>query len=106
MSKRKVLANYFSDRIGYMGNDLYDGSYWYAELSKDPNSFDYTTLGGLEYKQILKITYKGKTAYAYKGDERPGDSNHSEISLHHNLAVYLQLEDDFKYVYIEKVEEE
>ncbi|MBQ6261856.1 MAG: hypothetical protein IJK59_11505, partial [Firmicutes bacterium] len=43
----------------------YDGSYWYAELSKDPNSFDYTTLGGLEYKQILKITYKGKTAYAY-----------------------------------------
>ena len=36
MPKGWVLATYFSDSIGCRDNNLYDGGYYYAELSKNP----------------------------------------------------------------------
>ena len=33
---QKVLASYFSDKIGNRNNRLDDGGYYYAELSNDP----------------------------------------------------------------------
>ena len=32
----QVLASVFSDKTGNRDNDLYDGGYYYAELSNDP----------------------------------------------------------------------
>ena len=40
---RKVLASYFSDKIGNHDNRLDDGGYYYAELSNNPK------------KKILKL---------------------------------------------------
>ena len=34
---RKVLASYFSDKIGNHDNRLDDGGYYYAELSTNPD---------------------------------------------------------------------
>ena len=39
----RVLASVFKDKIGNRDNDLYDGGYYYAELSNDPK------------KKILKL---------------------------------------------------
>ena len=61
MSRGWVLATYFSDRIGCQDNDLYDGGYYYAELSKDPYSkpLDFSALGHLRFGHKMRITYKG-----------------------------------------------
>ena len=88
MSKR-VLASWFSDRTGYKGNNLYDGGLYYAELSKDYKRKDFSALGQLPYKAKLKITYNGKSCYAYKGDVGAGGPQHPVIDLHVNLAKRL-----------------
>ena len=87
----KVLASYFSDKIGYRDNNLYDGNYWYAELSKDPfhKPLDFSALGKLPYKYKLDVTYKGKTIRAMKGDVGAGGSHYPKIDLHYKLAKDL-----------------
>ena len=101
----EVLASWFSDRIGCRDNNLYDGGMYYAELSKDYTKKDYSALGNLPFGTPLKITYKGKTVIATKGDVGAGGPNHPKIDLHKNLAKELNF--DFNkgldYVTIKKV---
>ena len=104
MGKRKVLATYFTDKIGYRDNNLYDGKYWYAELSIDYKKKDFKALGGLGYKHKLRVTYKSKSAVAMKGDVGAGGPNHPKIDLHKTLADYLNFTKvGLDYVYIEDV---
>ena len=102
---QKVLASWFSDKIGYRDNDLYDGGLYYAELSVDYKKKDFKALGNLPYRQKLKIAYKGKTVIAYKGDIGAGGPNHPKIDLHVNLANALNFDKNkgLDYVTIEKV---
>ena len=88
MSK-KVLASYFSDKTGNHNNRLDDGGYYYAELSKDYKKKDFKALGGLPNDHKLKITYKGKSLYATKGDVGAGGPNNPKIDLHITLAKAL-----------------
>ena len=86
MGKQKVLATYFTDSIGYKEDNLDDWNYWYSELSNNPSALDYSALGDLPYLYPLKITYKGTSAYAKKGNVGAGGPNHPKIDLHINLA--------------------
>ena len=102
MGKRKVLATYFTDRIGYRSNNLYDGNYWYAELSIDYKKKDFKALGGLGYKHKLRVEYNGRSAVAMKGDVGAGGPNHPKIDLHKTLSDYLGFtRKGLGYVYIE-----
>ena len=98
-----VLASYFSDKIGCKDNDLYDGGLYYAELSLDPAKKDFKALGGLPFGQKLKITYKGKSVIASKGDVGAGGPHHPKIDIHENLAKVLGFEYGLDYVEIEKI---
>ena len=97
----KVLASVFSDKIGNRNNNLYDGGYYYAELSNDPNKKDFKALGGLKNGHNLKITYNGKSVGASKGDVGAGGPNHPKIDLHTNLAKALGFTKGLDYVTIE-----
>ena len=98
-----VLASYFSDKTGCKDNDLYDGGLYYAELSLDPAKKDFRALGGLPFGQKLKITYKGKSVIATKGDVGAGGPHHPKIDIHENLAKALGFEYGLDYVQIEKI---
>ena len=68
-----VLASQFSDSEGcYNNNKLNNGKYYYAELSTNPDApyqqLRFDALGKKKPFQKLKITYKGKTLIAEKGD--------------------------------------
>ena len=104
MSQR-VLASWFSDKIGYRDNNLYDGGLYYAELSVDYKKKDFKALGNLPYRQKLKITYNGKTCIATKADVGSGGPQHPKIDLHVNLANALNFDKNkgLDYVTIEKV---
>ena len=101
---QSVLASWFDDKIGYKDNNLYDGGLYYAELSINYKKKDFS-FGTLPYRQKLKITYKGKSCIAFKGDERPFSPNRPKISLHINLAKALgfDLNKGLDYVTIQKV---
>ena len=86
---QKVLASYFSDKIGNRNNRLDDGGYYYAELSNDPKKKDFKALGGFPNGHRLKITYKGKSLIATKGDVGAGGPRHPKIDLHIKLATDL-----------------
>ncbi len=92
----EVWASEFSDSKGCYDNDLYDGDYYYAELSNNPGAneddLDFSALGGLDKYYRLKITYNGKSEYAYKGDVGRGgkdDGKLRRIDLHKPLAKKL-----------------
>ena len=87
-----VLATCFTDDTGYHDNNLYSGLF-YAELSKDPSKSDYSALGNLPYLHKLKITYKGKSVIAKKGDVGQGGPSHPKIDLHKVLAQALGIND-------------
>ena len=89
---KKVKASFFTDEIGNRNNDLYDGGYYYSELSVDYKKKDYEALGGLPDGHKLKITYKGKTITASKGDVGSGGPEHPKIDLHINLAKALNFD--------------
>ena len=91
---RTVLASYYSGSTGNHDNDLNDGGYYYAELSKDPKKRDYKALGGLKNGHKLKITYKGKSVIATKGDVGAGGPKHPKIDLHITLANALDFDFD------------
>ena len=104
MPKGWVLASYFTDEIGCRDNNLYDGGYYYAELSNDPFSrpLDYSALGNLKFGHRLKITYNGKTIIATKGDVGAGGKNYPKIDLHYTLAKALGfINKGLDYVHIE-----
>ena len=102
-NSQNVLASYFNDKTGCRGNNLYDGGLYYAELSINPAQKDFKALGGLPFGQKLKITYKGKTVIASKGDVGAGGPNHPKIDLHENLAKTLGFGYGLDYVQIEKI---
>ncbi len=86
---KNVLASVFSDKIGCRDNNLYDGGYYYVELSEDYTKKDFKALGGLSFGQKLRITYNRKTVIASKGDIGTGGHNYPKIDLHINLANAL-----------------
>lgn len=94
----RVLASEFSDSKGcYNDNRLDDGKNYYAELSTNPDAedrkYDYSALGNLKKNYRLKITYKGKSEYAFKGDVGRGKKEKNgeirKIDLHSTLARKL-----------------
>ena len=91
MPRGTVKATYFSDKKGCRGNNLYDGGYYYAELSKNPfkKPLDFSALGGLKFGHKLKITFNNKTLVASKGDVGAGGKNYPKIDLHYTLAKAL-----------------
>ena len=90
----RVLASVFKDKTGNNDNDLYDGGYYYAELSG--------RLGNLKNGYPLRISYGGRTVTAYKGDVGRGGPRNPSIDLHINLARALGFPtDDLDYVIIE-----
>ena len=98
-----VLASYFDSETGCRNNDLFDGGLYYAELSLDPEKKDFKALGGLKFGQKLKITYKGKTVIASKGDVGAGGPRLPKIDLHKTLADTLGFKNGLDYVEIEKI---
>ena len=102
---QRVLASWFSDKTGYRDNNLNDGGLYYAELSIDYKKRDFRALGGLPYRQKLRIKYKGRTCIALKGDVGSGGPAHPKIDLHINLAKRLgfDLKKGLDYVTIEKI---
>ena len=101
-NSQTVLASYFVDAKGYKGDDLYKG-YYYAELSIDYKKKDFKALGGLPYGQKLRITYKGKSVIASKGDVGAGGPNHPKIDIHAHLAEALGFPNSLDNVQIEFV---
>ena len=99
----KVLASMFKDKTGCKNNNLYDGGLYYAELSINPAQKDFRVLGGLPFGQKLRITYKGRSVIASKGDVGSGGPYHPKIGLHINLANALGFYNGLDYVQIEKV---
>ena|SRR3990167_1694133 len=87
-----VKASVFYDKIGTRDNNLYDGKLYYAELSKDPKAKDFSALGKLKFGQALRVTYKGKSVIAYKGDVGAGGPQLPAIDLHINLAKALNFD--------------
>ena len=83
---KKVLASYFSDSMGNHNIRLDDGWYYYTELSNDPEKKDFKALGVLKNDHALKITYKGKTLIATKGDVGADGPKHPKIDFHIKLA--------------------
>ena len=100
---KNVLASVFSDKIGCRDNNLYDGGYYYIELSEDYTKKDFKALRGLPFGQKLRITYNGKTVIASKGDVGTGGYNHPKIDFHINLANALGFNKGLDYVQIEKI---
>ena len=102
---QRVLASSFSDKTGYRDNNLNDGGLYYAELSIDYKKRDFRALGGLPYRQKLRITYNGRSCIAYKGDVGSGGPRHPKIDLHVNLANALKFDKNkgLDYVTIQKV---
>ena len=65
---------------------------------------NFKALGGLPYRQKLKVAYNGKSAIAKKADIGAGGKNHPKIDLHKTLSDYLGFtKKGLGYVTIEKV---
>ena len=108
----QVWATEFPDSQGCYGNKLNDGKNYYAELSTNPNEpnskkLNFNALGGLGKFHKLKITYKGKSEYAIKGDvgrggidNVNGEKRLRKIDLHKTLARKLNF-NGLDYVTIE-----
>ena len=101
-NSQNVLASVFSDKIGCRDNNLYDGGYYYAELSEDYTKKDFKALLGLSFGQKLRIIYNGKII-ASKADVGVGGRNHPKIDLHINLSNNLGINKGLDYVQIEKI---
>jgi hypothetical protein len=86
---QRVLASCFTDRIGNRDNNLYDGGSYYAELSRNPRRRDYSALGKLPNGHRLRITYKGRSIIASKGDVGAGGPRLPKIDLHVEAAKRL-----------------
>lgn len=89
---KDVGASYYSGATGYKGDSL-PGTYSYAELG------DGNALGGLDHKQKLAISYKGKTVVAEKLDIGAGgdpvDGKERAIDLYQNkTANYLGVDSE------------
>ncbi len=108
----EVWASEFSDSEGCYDNDLYDGDYYYAELSTNPGAnkknLDYSALGGLGKYHKLRISYNGESVIAYKGDKGRGGIDNGKlrrIDLHKTLARRLGFS-GLDYVTIEEVDDD
>lgn len=82
----RVLASVFDDSVGSRDNDLYDGGFYYAELSG--------RLGNLPFGHRLTISYNGRSVIASKADVGKGGPHNPAIDLHINLAKALGFPSD------------
>ena len=99
---QRVLATKFNCSQGYRNINLNDGNYYYAELSNDYKKKDFSALGDLSPRHKLKITYKGKSIIAQKGDVGAGGPRNPKIDLHTKVYQYLGFpQDDDEYVSIQ-----
>ena len=89
LPRQTVIASCFDDKMGYRGNNLYDGGYYYAELSNNYLKPDFSALGNLPYKYKLRISYGGKSVVATKGDIGAGGPHNPKIDLHLEVAQYF-----------------
>ena len=87
--KRKVLASCFSDKKGNHENNLFDGGYYYSELSIAPKKKDFKALGDLKNGHKLRITYNGKSIVATKADVGAGGPSKPQIDIHWTAAKAL-----------------
>ena len=62
----------FDGEIGNHNNNINDGGYYYAELSKNYLNKDFSALGKLPNDHKLKITYNGVSIIAKKGSVGAG----------------------------------
>jgi hypothetical protein len=97
--RQNVVASCFDDATGNHDNNLYDGGYYYAELSTNYKArpLDYCALGCLPNDYRLRITYRGKSIFATKGDVGAGGPSHPKIDIHLTAAKALGFRncDDF-----------
>lgn len=90
--KKIVLASGFDDKKGSYENNLYDGGYYYAELSTNPldeRGWRFKALGELPKYYKLKITYNGKSIIAKKGDKGRGGPSYPKIDIHKTALAAL-----------------
>jgi len=85
--RQSVVASCFDDRRGNRDNDLYDGGYYYAELSVNYRNRDFRALGGLPNGYRLMISYGGRSIIATKGDVGAGGRHRPKIDLHINAVT-------------------
>jgi hypothetical protein len=89
--RQNVVASCFDDATGNRDNYLYDGGYYYAELSTNYRArpLNFRALGGLPNGHRLRITYNGNSILATKGDVGAGGPNHPKIDIHITAAQAL-----------------
>jgi len=78
VGRQTVLASCFDDDTGNDDNNLYDGGYYYSELSR--------RLGDLLNGHRLKISYRDRSIIATKGDVGSGGRKRPKIDLHINVV--------------------
>jgi len=91
LSRRTVVASCFSDATGNRDNNLYDGGYYYAELSTNYRASrpDFRALGGLPNGHRLRISSNGRSIVASKGDVGRGGPSNPKIDIHITAAKAL-----------------
>jgi len=91
VSRQNVVASCFHDSTGNRDNYLFDGGYYYAELSSNYRAqrADYRALGGLPNGHSLRISYNGRSIVATKGDVGRGGRHQPKIDIHLTAAQAL-----------------
>jgi len=84
LTRQNVVASCFDDRTGNRDNNLYDGGYYYAELSTNYRARrkDFSALGGLPNGHSLRISVNGRSIVATKGDVGSGGPRRPKIDIH------------------------
>jgi len=99
LSRRTVKASCFNDATGNRDNNLYDGGYYYAELSTNYRArrADYRALGGLANGHKLRISCNGESIEATKGDVGRGGRNNPKIDIHITAVKALGFDDCYSF---------
>jgi len=95
VSAEDVVASCYTGCIGNRDNNLCDGGYYYAELSRDYQAQppDFCALGCLPNGQALQISYEGISITATKGDVGAGGPSNPKIDIHITAAIALGFAD-------------
>ena len=89
VSAANVVASCFTDCTGNRDNNLCNGGYYYAELSRNYRAKDFCALGCLPNGHRLRISYGGRSIYATKGDVGAGGPSNPKIDIHITAARAL-----------------
>ena len=93
VSAEDVVASCFTDCTGNRDNNLCNGGYYYAELSRNYRAKDFCALGCLPNGQALQISYEGISITATKGDVGAGGPSNPKIDIHITAAIALGFAD-------------